>query len=70
MELKISCSTWMKKEDEIVLKVPQDSDEWLTAQELLEITGMHMVIVQRTLRALLRERKRREAIRKYLENDT
>lgn len=49
MEIKMVCGTWMKEDDEKILKILMDSDKWLSAEELSEITGLPLHKVQGTL---------------------
>lgn len=57
MDIKLSCSTWIKEEDEKILKVLEASDRWLSPQELAERTGLPVVRVETTLRNLVRQMK-------------
>ncbi len=63
----MKCSTWLKKDDEKVLTVLQESDKWLTAEELSEITGLPLKKVQRTLNLLKQQMNFGETHKKYLQ---
>lgn len=54
MDFKIPCSTWIGEEDEKVLAVLRQSDRWLSAGELSQMTGLSEKQVARTL-ALLKK---------------
>ena len=61
MELKMLCASWLKEEDEQVLTVLQQSDRWLSAEELSVLTGIPVSRVEQTLRMLRKQRKINEA---------
>ena len=52
MEFKIACGTWIKDDDCKVLKALEESDRWLSAEELSEITGLSTTRVKRTMKLL------------------
>ena len=57
MDLNIVCASWIKEEDERVLAVLQQSDHWMSAEALSELTGIPVRRVEKTLRQLERQRK-------------
>lgn len=56
MELKMVCATWVQEEDEKVLKILEESDRWLSAEELSIITNLPLSRVHRTLGLLKQQR--------------
>ena len=52
MELNIGCSTWIKEDDEKVLTLLQESDRWLTLEEIAEATGLPEHRILHTLKML------------------
>lgn len=64
VEFKIVCETWIKEEDEKVLKVLQLSDRWLSVEELSQQTGLPPQRVAQTLRLLKQQQSLYEARKK------
>ena len=52
MDFTLVCTSWIKEDDEKVLTVLQKSDNWLSAEELSEITGLPLAKVTHTLKLL------------------
>ena len=67
MEFKMVCATWIKEEDEIVLNILKESDRWMTAEELSEITGLSIGRVRRTLALLAQQMRMARGREKLLE---
>lgn len=67
MEFKMVCATWIKEEDEIVLNILKESDRWMTAEELSEITGLSIGRVRRTLALLAQQMRLARGRKKLLE---
>lgn len=69
MELKIVCSTWIKADDEKVLKVLQASDTWLSVAELAQRTGLPPHRVSQTLRLLKQQMELYESRQRFLQGE-
>ncbi len=67
MDFKMVCATWVKKEDEIVLNILKESDRWMTAEELSDITGLSVRRVRTTLALLAQQMRMARGREKLLE---
>ncbi len=65
MDLKIVCSTWIREEDEKVLNILQESDRWMSVEELSAVTGLPERKVKRTLRLLIQQMKLYESRKRF-----
>ena len=61
------CATWVEKEDEIVLNILKESDRWMTAEELSDITGLSVRRVRTTLALLAQQMRMARGREKLLE---
>lgn len=66
MDFKIPCATWIKEEDEKVLSILKASDRWLSAEELVELTGLSEARVTRTLKLLKEQMALQESREDFL----
>lgn len=67
MDFKMVCATWVEKEDEIVLNILKESDRWMTAEELSDITGLSVRRVRTTLALLAQQMRMARGREKLLE---
>ena len=67
MDFKMVCATWIKKEDETVLNILKESDRWMTAEELSDITGLSVGRVRTTLSLLAQQMRMARGREKLLE---
>ena len=65
MELNIRCSTWIREEDEKVLKILQKSEKMLSAEELASRTGLPLPRVQHTLTMLANQSSHMKKVKEF-----
>ena len=68
MKFTMACSTWIKENDEIVLKILQKADKMPTVDELMEMTGLPRFQIENTLR-MWRMQVRMAESRKRMRDD-
>ena len=68
MEFELACATWIREEDEQVLKLLREADRWLTSEELSEKTGLPPARVESTLRRLGKQIKMADARKHFLQD--
>ena len=69
MNIHMVCSTWVKEDDEKILKLLEKSDTWLSVEELSALTGLHPAKIDKTLHQLTQQMRLYES-RKSWQNDT
>ena len=65
MELNIRCSTWIREEDEKVLKILQKSEKMLSAEELASRTCLPLPRVQHTLTMLANQSSHMKEVKEF-----
>lgn len=68
MDFNMICATWIKEDEEKVLKVLKTADKWLPAEEIAVITGLPLRKVKHTL-TLLKQQEAFYKTRKQYLND-
>ena len=68
MKFTMACSTWIKENDEIVLKILQKADKMPTVDELMKMTGLPRFRIENTLR-MWRMQVRMAESRKRMRDD-